>query len=73
MSRRAQSKKADGGFDPKGYLTTTGLLPGENHDDFEELRKNLIVEFAPDGPLELDVVSSLAQLLWRKQNSRDDT
>jgi hypothetical protein len=68
MSRRAQSKKADGGFNPNGYLTTSGLLPGESNGEFEELRKSLIVEFTPDGPLELDIVSSLAQLLWRKQN-----
>jgi hypothetical protein len=45
-----------------------GLLPGESRVEFEKLREDLVDEFAPDGALENDVVSTVARLLWRKQN-----
>jgi hypothetical protein len=45
-----------------------GLLPGESSTEFEQLHKRVIEEFAPSGPLEEDIVSTLARLLWRKQN-----
>jgi hypothetical protein len=32
------------------YYSTVGLLPGESSAGFEEVRKNLIAEFATDGP-----------------------
>jgi hypothetical protein len=60
-------KKDDDALNYQDY-STMGLLPGESPAEFEELRKNLIIEFAPDGPLEADHVSTLARLLWRKQN-----
>jgi hypothetical protein len=44
------------------------LLPRESSADFDELRRNLIIEFAPEGPFESDTVASLARLLWRKRN-----
>jgi hypothetical protein len=50
-----------------GYSATT-ILPGESTAEFEKLHRDLISEFAPDGPLEDDIVSTLARLLWRKQN-----
>jgi hypothetical protein len=50
------------------YYSTVNLLPGESSAEFEELRKNLIAEWAPDGALEMSCVSDLARLLWRKQN-----
>ena len=44
------------------------LLPGEDPAEFEKLHKDLISDLAPDGPLEEDVVATIARLLWRKQN-----
>jgi hypothetical protein len=32
------------------------------------LHRDLIAELAPTGPLEEDIVSTIARLLWRKQN-----
>jgi hypothetical protein len=43
-------------------------LPGESVDEFEKLRRDLIVNFAADGALEEDIVADLAGRLWRKQN-----
>jgi hypothetical protein len=48
--------------------STTSLLPGESRAEFEKLHKDLIVEFRPEGALEKDIVSTMARLLWRKQN-----
>src|ERR1700675_1370623 len=44
------------------------LLPGEDVTAFEELRKTLIGEFAPEGAFENDIVGTMARLIWRKQN-----
>ena len=46
----------------------TKLLPGEDPAAFKKLHDNVIAEFAPKGPLEEDIVESLARLIWRKQN-----
>jgi hypothetical protein len=45
-----------------------GLLPGEDPVEYDKLHKDLIDELGPNGPLECDVVSTIARLLWRKQN-----
>src|SRR5262249_7309368 len=50
-----------------GYSTTT-LLPGEDPAEFEKLHERLIVELAPAGALEEDIVLTIARLLWRKKN-----
>jgi hypothetical protein len=49
------------------YSGTT-LLPGEDPAAFAKLHAELIGEFAPVGPLEEEIVSSVAHLIWRKQN-----
>jgi hypothetical protein len=49
------------------YSATT-LLPGENFAEFEGLHRRLVKEFEPDGPLEEDIVFSIARYSWRKQN-----
>jgi hypothetical protein len=51
-----------------GVYSGTSLLPGEDPDEFENLHKQLIAEFAPAGSLERDIVASLARFVWRKQN-----
>jgi hypothetical protein len=50
-----------------GY-SATALLPGEDSAAFEKLRRDLIAEFNPLGPLEEDIVADIARLTWRKQN-----
>ena len=47
---------------------TVDVLPGESSAEFEEVRKSLIAQFAPDGALEMNYVADLARLVWRKQN-----
>jgi hypothetical protein len=44
------------------------ILPGESPAAFAKLRRDLIAEWAPSGPLEHDKVETIARLLWRKQN-----
>jgi hypothetical protein len=48
--------------------SSMAFLPGEDPAEFEKLHKDLISDLAPDGPLEEDVVATIARLLWRKQN-----
>jgi hypothetical protein len=53
-----------------GAYSTMTLLPGEDPAAFDQLHQGLIAEFAPTGPLEQDIVATMARLLWRKQNLR---
>jgi hypothetical protein len=50
-----------------GAFTEVVILPGEDVREFEELHQSLIMEWNPDGPAELDAVSTLAKCLWRKR------
>ena len=67
MAQRPRNKKPHGALKHGGY-SALGLLPGESPAEFGRLHKDLIEELAPRGPLEEDIVSTLARLLWRKQN-----
>jgi hypothetical protein len=67
MPPRLRHKKQPGALKHGGY-SALGLLPGESPAEFEQLHKDIIEELAPRGPLEEDIVSTLARLLWRKQN-----
>jgi len=51
-----------------GAYSQSILLPGEDPDAFEQLHADLIAEFAPIGRLEEDIVLTIAQHVWRKQN-----
>jgi hypothetical protein len=51
-----------------GAYCESVLLPGESAADLEKLRRDLIAEFRPDGPLEQDIVQTIVRLVWRKQN-----
>ena len=44
------------------------VLPGEDPAAFRRLQEGLFAEFAPNGPLEEDIVEGIARLTWRKQN-----
>jgi len=50
-----------------GY-SAISVLPGENKAEFDKLHQDLIAELVPTGPLESDIVATMARLLWRKQN-----
>ena len=50
-----------------GYSNIT-LLPNEDAKAFKKLHDDLRNELLPTGPLEEDIVLSIARLLWRKQN-----
>jgi hypothetical protein len=63
----ARVKKLHPALKHGGYCAT-GLLPGEDHTAFERLYQDLIADLRPDGPLENDIVASIARLYWRKQN-----
>jgi hypothetical protein len=52
-----------------GFAGTT-ILPGEDKAAFNKLHHDLIAELAPRGPLEVDIVMTIARLVWRKQNLR---
>jgi hypothetical protein len=43
------------------------ILPGENPIGFELLRAEVAEELVPDGPVEEDLVSTIAKCIWRKQ------
>ena len=51
-----------------GIYCATAVLPGEDLAAFKKLHRGLIAELAPTGPLEDDIVATLARFVWRKQN-----
>jgi len=51
-----------------GAYSEAVVLPGESVAEFEKLHRDLVDELAPDGPLEDDIVWSIARLVWRKRN-----
>ena len=51
-----------------GVYSTIGLLPGESPAKFKKHQKDVIDEFRPNGPVEQDIVMTIARALWRKQN-----
>jgi hypothetical protein len=51
-----------------GAYSESILLPGEDPAAFKRLHSDLIAEFAPIGALEDDIVLTIAQHVWRKQN-----
>src|SRR5262245_36041180 len=51
-----------------GAYSATAVLPGEDLEAFKKLHQECIAHYAPVGPLEDDVVATMARLLWRKQN-----
>jgi hypothetical protein len=63
----SQTKKIHPTLKHGGYAATA-LLPGEDFAEFEKLHHRLVAEFAPTGPLEADIVATIARLMWRKQH-----
>ncbi len=50
------------------YSALTAVLPGEDPAEFKKLHEKLVAEYNADDPLEQDVVTNIARLIWRKQN-----
>jgi len=51
-----------------GAYSTTTILPGEDRAAFEELHRELLDEYEPEGISEIEVIADLAHLMWRKRN-----
>src|SRR5262245_24375703 len=51
-----------------GVFSAMTVLPGESRTRFKRLRRDVITEYRPDGPVEKDIIDDLARFLWRKQN-----
>ena len=49
-----------------GSATKFTILPGEDPLEFERLRKEIVQELVPDGPIEEDLVLTVAKCIWRK-------
>ena len=62
-----RSKKPHPALKHGGYSATT-ILPGESAAEIAKLHRDLIVELAPRGALEEEIVTSIAHCLWRKRN-----
>jgi hypothetical protein len=50
-----------------GVYTEFAILPGENPIEFELLRVDLAGEYAPEGPVEEDLVLTIAKCIWLKR------
>jgi hypothetical protein len=53
-----------------GAFAVNPTIPGENPEEFQELRSALINEWQPSGPTEEDAVFSLVDLMWRKRRAQ---
>jgi hypothetical protein len=53
-----------------GVFSVAVLLPGENPDEFAELRKQVYAEWNPEGITETDKADSVVLGLWRKRRFR---
>jgi hypothetical protein len=62
-----RGKKMHPAIKHAGYSAAT-LLPGEDRAAFDQLHRDLVAEFQPDGTLELRIINDLARYVWRKNN-----
>ena len=69
---RALQKHRSGGKRPSalkhGAYSQTTVVGSEDPKQFEKLHRDLIVAYAPVGPLEKQIVADIARYMWRKQN-----
>jgi hypothetical protein len=54
-----------------GAFSGTELLPWEDKNAYEELRRGLREQYEPEGPLQEDCVDTIVSALWRKRRVRD--
>jgi len=48
-------------------FAASAVLPGENQVAFDQLLKQLRIEYQPEGIVQQDAVRTMAQAIWRKQ------
>jgi hypothetical protein len=68
--RRRKSKKTDKRAENPlrhGLLAKKNLLPWESFPRYKSLVDGLVLDFAPNGLVELHLVHELAAIIWRKQ------
>jgi hypothetical protein len=53
-----------------GAFSGLELLPWEDADEYEELRRGLFEEHHPEGPLQEDCINTILTNLWRKRRVR---
>jgi hypothetical protein len=51
-----------------GLYSGLGRLPTEDRAEYEKFVREIVDEYAPSGRSEVDIVSNMAQLMWRRQN-----
>lgn len=44
------------------------VLPGESQEEFDRLEDDLYEEYGPEGPIEEDLVETIAKAIWRKRH-----
>src|SRR5205085_1530673 len=52
-------------------ITKAAIFPGESAEDFQRLLREMGQDCKPSGPVEEDLVGTLAQLTWRKNHVED--
>src|SRR5258708_12103171 len=52
-----------------GLTASRPLVPGESQESFEELLKEYMEEYEPDGPAERDLVHRMVVSKWREQRA----
>src|SRR5260370_22347637 len=52
-----------------GLTASRPLLPGESQESFDELLKEYMEEYEPDGPGERDLVHRMVVSKWREQRA----
>jgi hypothetical protein len=53
-----------------GVFSAVHILPGEDLEEFEALLADLIKEWQPDGPSEMDAINCMAKGMWLKLRSQ---
>jgi hypothetical protein len=56
--------------EPKVSIGFVGrsVLPGENQEELDHLRDDLHEQYQPEGPVEKDLVETIANAMWRKRH-----
>lgn len=54
-----------------GAFSRAELLPWEDANEYEVLRRGLLEELQPEGPLQEDCVNTILSYMWRKRRVRD--
>jgi hypothetical protein len=52
-----------------GLTAARPILPGESQESFEELLKDYMEEWEPEGPAEIDLVHRMVVSKWREQRA----